>query len=1130
MHLLHVEDNPVDADLTHRQLQQSIPDLKLTLATTLQQARNYLQQDATQLDLALIDLKLPDGNGLELLQLIREQQWPLAVVILTGSGDQNAVVSALKAGADDYLVKELGHEQRLLETIDSALQHFRQTSHTAKHALHVLYAEHNHSDIDLTTRHLKKHAPHIHLTTVTDASQALKKLPTTPDQHCDFDVLLLDYRLPTLDALQLTKELRQHRKLKIPIVLITGQGNEELAVKAIRHGVNDYLTKHNNYLHELPTTLEKTHQEYMLEREHQQLLETSSQLRQLVSSSQIMLYELRYHDGLWTPGQIKGDIQQLLGYSERVALRQNWWQKHLHPEDREQAITQFSNLLTTGHLSHEYRFISATEEILWLHDEIRVIFNQHGEPVAAHGIWRDITTNKQNEQIQKLRLDVLEQLSQDQPLTKLMTTIAKRLEQIRPQMMVSILLLDTVHNCLTNIAAPSLPGTYCAAIENLPVAFGVGSCGTAAALGEQVFVEDIATHPFWKDYVGLALQAGLRACWSSPIKNSKQEVLGTFAIYSSEPKTPTREERELIDEFTYLSTLAIERFGAASRMRQAEVVFQNAREGLVVTDLDYTVLNVNPAYCDITGYRRDETIGTTTSILKSGKHDNHFFSTLKQQLKAQGFWQGEIWNRRKDGEIYPQFLAVSTVYGLNGQPSHYVGVMTDISQIKNSEQRLHHLAHYDPLTDLPNRVLLQLKLQHAIDQAERSNKTMAVLFIDLDRFKNVNDSLGHGVGDELLLALTQRLCHRLRDEDTLCRISGDEFLLLLEHIDRPEDAAGVAQTILDLLRQSFLLPSNHEVYISASIGICVYPDDGTIVEDLIQHADIAMYQAKEQGRNTYRFYTRAMTERVSQRLDMESNLRRGLDNDEFVLNYQPQVASANGKIIGCEVLLRWQPPDQKMIPPDRFIPLAEETGLIVPIGNWVLRTACIQAREWIDQGIAFGTMAVNLSAVQLNQAEIATTIGEILQQTGLPPEHLRLELTESMIMERGPQAIALLQSLKDLGVTLSIDDFGTGYSSLAYLKLFPVDELKIDQSFVRDLSSDINDREIAATIIAMARTFNLAVVAEGVETQTQLDFLIEQNCPACQGYLFSRPLSATTFAELVKQNKPLNRKVDGSEA
>jgi diguanylate cyclase (GGDEF)-like protein/PAS domain S-box-containing protein len=553
------------------------------------------------------------------------------------------------------------------------------------------------------------------------------------------------------------------------------------------------------------------------------------------------------------------------------------------------------------------------------------------------------------------------------------------------------------------------------------------------------------------------------------------------------------------------------------KLRLAAKVFENSLEGVMVTDARARILSVNPAFSTITGFGAGEVIGKTPAMLSSGRHDADFYEDLWRSVRETGSWRGEIWNRSKTGEVYPEWLSISTVLDDAGQVLNYVGVFSDISQIKQSEARLEHLAHHDPLTDLPNRVFFQSRLNHAIDVARRGGHRLGLLFLDMDGFKNINDSLGHPAGDELLRAIARRLGANLRAMDTLARLGGDEFVILLEDVGDSREAAVVAQNALALLRKPFQVAANQDVFIGASIGISLFPDDAEDATQLVSNADAALYQAKAQGRNTYRFYTEALTRSANERLKLESSLRRALEHGEFVLHYQPQMSIRDGGLVGAEALVRWLSPDGVLIPPARFIPLAEETGLIRPLGEWVLRTACAQFRTWRAAGLPSIALAVNLSSRQFEQRDLAARIGAILSETGFPAHRLELEITESAIMAQGEHAVTTLDSLKSLGVTLSIDDFGTGYSSLAYLKRFAVDKLKIDQSFIRDIPQNLNDREIAATIIAMARNLKLHVLAEGVETEEQLAFLRLHGCDAVQGCLFSPPVTALEFTRFLRR-------------
>ncbi|MFD2110913.1 EAL domain-containing protein [Thiorhodococcus fuscus] len=553
-------------------------------------------------------------------------------------------------------------------------------------------------------------------------------------------------------------------------------------------------------------------------------------------------------------------------------------------------------------------------------------------------------------------------------------------------------------------------------------------------------------------------------------------------------------------------------------LRLAATVLKNIREGLMISDAQGDkVIAINPAFTEITGYTQTEALQGTTQLLRSGRHEPAFYQAMWASIKRSGHWQGEIWNRRKNGELFPAWLTISTVRDASGEITNYVAIFSDISTIKQSEAQLEHLAHYDPLTNLPNRLLLNSRLEHAIQRARRKNTKVAVLFMDLDRFKHVNDSLGHPVGDELLQAVARRLSGRIRSEDTLARLGGDEFVVLLESIAKPGECGLVAQMIISLMQPPFRLTGAREIYVGASIGISIYPDNGEHATDLLRNADTAMSQAKAQGRNTYRYYMESLTRAANARLTLESKLRHALDNEEFIVYFQPQVSMSDERILGVEALVRWQDPQEGLVQPGRFIPLAEETRLIVPLGAWVLRQSCRQMRIWRDAGLPPMTLAVNLSIQQFAQRDLAVQVADILETFDLPSSCLELELTESMLMQNDAHGIDILNELQELGVGLAIDDFGTGYSSLAYLKRLPIDKLKIDKSFVDGIPTDRNDAEIATTIIAMAHNLKLSVLAEGVETPEQRAFLQDSGCDSYQGYLFSRPVPAESIEALFRR-------------
>jgi len=559
-----------------------------------------------------------------------------------------------------------------------------------------------------------------------------------------------------------------------------------------------------------------------------------------------------------------------------------------------------------------------------------------------------------------------------------------------------------------------------------------------------------------------------------------------------------------------------ERLRAEEELRLQAAIFEHSDEGIIVTDVSKRILSVNRAFTKITGYEAVEAIGQVPSLLKSGLHERAFYAEMNASISDNGFWIGELWNRRKNGENFPVWLSISGVHNPEGAITHYFSVFTDLTERKNAEKQIYRLAYFDMLTGLPNRTKLHVLLRQALLEAQRNQTFGAVLFVDLDRFKQVNDSLGHTCGDILLKEVAGRLASCLRAEDVIARIGSDEFVVALVDISRREHASVVAKKILDSLSCPIAV-EGHELQISASIGICVYPDDGDDAETLIRNADVAMSRVKQgEGHEGYLFFSPEMNKRALERLNLEGNLRRALERDELSLHYQPQLDLESGRIIGAEVLLRWNHAGTGMISPATFIPVAEETGLIVPIGQWILENVCARNKEWQRAGLPIVKLAVNISAKQFRPT-LPRLVAEILARHELDARFLELEITESMIMQNVEGVIAMMGDFQQLGVDLSLDDFGTGYSSLSYLKRFPIDKLKIDQSFVRGIIQDDDDKAIARTIISLSKNLGLRVIAEGVETEEQLDFLRLAGCEEIQGYYYSRPLPEDDFVKFLQR-------------
>ncbi|PAU66467.1 GGDEF domain-containing protein [Pseudomonas sp. PIC25] len=549
------------------------------------------------------------------------------------------------------------------------------------------------------------------------------------------------------------------------------------------------------------------------------------------------------------------------------------------------------------------------------------------------------------------------------------------------------------------------------------------------------------------------------------------------------------------------------RLNHESRLRQAAAVFESTQEGVLVADRNNRIVHVNPAFSRITGYAAKEVLGQNPSLLKSGRHDRQFYEEMWQTLQRQGFWSGEVWNRRKSGEVYPQWHCIRVIHDEAGVPSHYVAVFSDLSAIRHSQSELNHLANYDPLTDLPNRLLFSERIEQALQRQQPDRPGGALLLIDLDHFKHINESLGHNVGDQLLKAVAERFASLQSGATTLARLGGDEFGLLCEDLDQAAQAGAKAQRLLDLMSTPFNL-NGQEFFIGASVGISLFPTDGQNADQLLRNADSALFKAKSSGRESYAFYTQELTQQARQRIELAAALRHALENDELRVYYQPIHDLESGRVVGVESLVRWEHPERGLVPPGEFIPIAEESGLIGAIDLWVLAQACRQMRQWQQTGIMLQFIAVNISSRLFGRAELDVRVAQVLEETGLSPSCLELEVTESAVMDNPDAALELLERLHRLGVRLSIDDFGTGYSSLQRLKRLPVHKLKIDQGFVAGLPDDSEDAAITRAVIGLAHNLGLSVLAEGIEQPEQALFLLQHRCELGQGYWFGRPQPA----------------------
>jgi diguanylate cyclase (GGDEF)-like protein/PAS domain S-box-containing protein len=539
-------------------------------------------------------------------------------------------------------------------------------------------------------------------------------------------------------------------------------------------------------------------------------------------------------------------------------------------------------------------------------------------------------------------------------------------------------------------------------------------------------------------------------------------------------------------------------------------MFESSGEAISVTDAENRFVAVNRMFSSTTGYSPDEIIGKEPSLLKSGHHDNLFYQNMWASINQTGSWQGEIWEKRKDGVIYLKWLRIDQIKDAEGNLINYLARFTDISEKKATEERIRYLDRHDALTGLPNRKVLENQLLAEIKKGRYNGKRVGVISLDLDRFKNINDSLGHQVGDEFLKEIAERLQSCSSKTKITARFGGDSFIFIVPAIFQKKEIIAVIHDIMNALKEP-LLYGELELSVTASIGVSLFPDDGDTAEVLIRNADTAMHRVKDNGRNFYEFFEASMNEYASERLMLENDLRRALEREEFVLFYQPQFDSKTEKVIGVEALIRWIHPTRQLVPPGDFIPILEETGLIIPIGEWILAEACRQHRQWIEEGLPPIPISVNISAVQFHDKSFLSMLSNVIEDSGIEPGYLDLEVTESVVMRQPELVIKQLESIKSMGICLSLDDFGTGFSSLSYLRYFPLDRLKIDQSFVRGLAIDSVNEAIIESVVALGKSLKIRTIAEGVETKEELSFLCKLDCDEIQGYYFSKPLSNEEF-------------------
>jgi len=742
-----------------------------------------------------------------------------------------------------------------------------------------------------------------------------------------------------------------------------------------------------------------------------------------------------------------------------------------------------------------------------------------GKPVIQATI-RDITQQKRTQFYESMQHQVWDLLFKHTPLTILLESIINIVETAHPNIVCSILLMDKDNKHLLLEAAPHLADSYKKAINGIEIGEGVGCCATTAFTGKRVIVKDIQAYPYWQPYKKLAADANLKACWSEPIIGSNNNVLGTFEIYHHEISAPEQKDFELIEFAAQLASIAIERSQANEHLLLLSNIFIHTHEGILITDKNKQVIDVNPAFSKITGYSREEIISKNPSILSSGKQSSKFYEQMWRQVNKQGHWQGEVWNRNKEGEIYAELLNISTLQDENDDVINYVGVFSDITHSKQQQEKINLMAHYDVLTRLPNRALFVDRFHQSIAHSHRTDQQLAVCFLDLDNFKPVNDTYGHKVGDQLLIEVAQRITATIREEDTVSRQGGDEFTLLLNDIASVEQCEQTIARIHHALAQPYII--NDYLYkISASTGVTLYPNDESDIDTLLRHADQAMYQAKQAGGGRYHLFNTKQELAITIKQQQLNEIEQALTNNEFQLFYQPKVNMKTGEVFGAEALIRWIHPEKGLIPPLDFLPLVDGTALEIKIGDWVINQALYQLNHWQQQGITL-EVSVNIASLHLLSVSFVEKLELAFSQyPTVISKNLQLEILETSALGDLNIIIDIIKRCKkQLGVSFSLDDFGTGYSSLTHLRNLPIDIIKVDQSFIRDMLDDSDDYVIVDGVIGLADSFGREVIAEGVETTNHGLMLLIIGCEQAQGYSISKPIPAEKVQNWLRRYVP----------
>lgn len=821
-------------------------------------------------------------------------------------------------------------------------------------------------------------------------------------------------------------------------------------------------------------------------------------------------WEWSVHDGVLTVNPRW--IEVLATTREEMGpLSIDTWFHRIHNDDRANSRELIRKCMNreSEYFKSELRIRCGNGEWIWVLVSGRVVeWANDAKAARMAGTMSDISQRKYSEQRDWHRSRVLQMLATDTPLDNVLDSIARDIGQVDERMMCSISMSDPDGLLPWVTAAPDLPAFFVHTLDTFARSqrryIGV------AASTEPVLANDITTHLAWAPFADIAVRAGLRSCWAQPIVSASGALLGTFCIYHRTPCSPTPAQLQWLEDEARLTALAIEKSTSATRQKLAANVFTHAREGISITDPNGNIIDVNETFTHITGYQRHDAIGKNSRLLKSGEHGAEFYEDMWEQLTHRGHWSGEIWNKRRSGEVYAQMTTISAVLDAAGVATNYVVLFTDITSIKDHQKQLEHIAHYDALTGLPNRVLLADRLRQGIVQCQRHSRSMAVAYLDLDGFKAVNDTHGHNYGDELLIAVSRRMRAAMREGDTLARIGGDEFVAVMVELEMHQDSASVLQRLL-IAASDPVAVDGKVLNVSASIGVTLYPNDLSDADMLMRHADQAMYSAKQAGKNRVHYFDVAHDAALQSHQESLVQLRAAIDHCQFALFYQPKVNLRTSEVVGFEALLRWQHPERGLLSPAEFLADLDSDPMSIEVGEWVIKSALNQLSVWQAIGLKV-PVSVNVGALQLQQANFLDRVRSLLQASPeVSPALLEFEILETSALGEVAAVSEVIHQCLAIGIRFALDDFGTGYSSLTYLKHLPAATLKIDQSFIRDMLSDTDDMAIVKSIVGLTSAFNREVIAEGVETADHCDALLALGCELAQGYGIACPMPAESI-------------------